>query len=144
MSFDRGELIRKFVLCSMVAGFAVVSFACLPTEDDDMIDACTEAGCMDSLKINFVDDEGEPFGGFEGTVTYDDEEIEFFCGGDDICTASGIELTDAPSQLEVSVTAGEEQLSRTTTIEPDYEEFYPNGPDCPPTCYDADETVEVQ
>lgn len=114
-----------------------------PDEPGD--DACTEAGCMDDLTIWFVDGDGEDLPGFSGELVFDDREISFQCPGDGNdyeCVGSGIQLIEAPDEIEVTVTS--EDFETTTTVTPDYEEFHPNGPDCPPTCHIGEETVTVE
>ena len=125
---------------------ALVACAAVLTACSDVGTVCTEIGCSDQIELHFVDEEGDPVDTFEGEAVFDDETIEFDCdqngSGDGFwCTDDSVVLHHSPDEIEVTATSG--TLSTLKTLEPEYEEVQPNGPDCPPTCHQTTETVTL-
>ena len=115
-----------------------------------LLQECTEAGCDDELRISIKDADDNPVNTFEGEVKFDGESVEFLCDPDEgsvtgegyHCNNDVLVLMEHPEQLELTISSGE--LSAETTLTPEYEEYHPNGPGCPPTCHQAEEAVVLQ
>ena len=133
-------------LTTLAIAIAAILVAC---GDFGPVTSCTEIGCDHQLTINFVDEDGAPLDEFSGEMTYDGEAIEFECEpGDDAygteyhCRQGALIVSASPEEVVIDVSSGD--LSASTTLTPEYDEVQPNGPDCPPTCEQGEETVALQ
>ena len=63
------------------------------------------------------------------------------CGVDVDCS-SGVFFSDLRVDA-VEIRVENERGVTFTEVQPTYEETEPNGPDCPPTCYRAEVTVDT-
>ena len=118
---------------------------------------CTEIGCAGGLSVMLLSEEPLADGAWEVAVTQQDgtsASCAFTVQGGAItasqdCAAlevleedEGVRLQFLEVDGDVNVTVtqdGAEQASED--FAPEYEEFRPNGPDCPPVCRSA--SVEV-
>ena len=106
--------------------------------------ACTEMGCMSGLTVSFLGPDSEPVNNVQGTITIGGSSISFNC------TEEGEEYTCQDNEVFFFVEEGD-SLSYNVSMEGPYmgqgdvsvswEEYTPNGEECPPVCYDA--SVEV-
>ena len=124
-------------------------FALTACSEEPMGQACTEAGCSDVITLDIVDEQGEPIGGFSGTVTINDEEIvidcddprpaSYYCEG-----GSVLVLYAAAESITVNlVSTANPDVFYQGTLDLEPEEFYPNGEDCPPVCLQSTTTVTL-
>jgi hypothetical protein len=135
--------------------------------DEDDGRACTTAGCGPSTEVRLTPESGALADGmYLITVELDGDEIACsFSLPDDLpesgeagyaeCASDGdmllvlqpnagannvvveMYLGAAPQQIEISVTRDNRSLL-SRQIEPSYTQFYPNGPDCAPSCPHTD------
>jgi len=138
-------------------------------EDDDMGMGdgdglgCTEIGCEDMLTVRIERSDGLPFPGgvYVFTFTFEDSPTartecvldgsDLDCGGD--LADLMVEIDDsskrftamyfgAPGHATVRLTRGDEVLGERT-YHPSYDFVSPNGPECPPTCSQATQDMDV-
>ncbi len=135
---------KWFGYCGVIAaGLLLTSaFGCGSEEE------CTEMGCDDELRIQFVDEFSDPLHEFHGELSFDGEVLEFDCSTGEAagegyrCDESVLIVEAAPTQAELMAASG--LLGASTTVEPQYDELQPNGPECGPTCYQGEVEVMVE
>jgi hypothetical protein len=108
------------------------------------IDGCTELECSDVLRFELT--ELSISGDYTlKVIAQDTRTLEVYCVGhfsrsegetghaEPVCSSSGVTLIDfVPKKGTVTITWSDGEISQA--IEPEYELYYPNGPDCPPEC----------
>ncbi len=165
---------HRMQIVIVVAFFTLGSGPCDmfdPPEDPDLdADAsanCTEIGCTDSLVIQVIRADNMAFlsGSYKFKVLlpdYSEYWIECYlayteaglsCSTGDtsfIYAELGIggqtiwiQVLYAPESLMLTIESNGYKIGERT-IWPAYEELFPNGDDCPPTCWEAEETMAVQ
>lgn len=106
--------------------------------------ACTEIGCSNQVAIQLATPMSLPYDieveangvTWTGTCTATGIETDEEKGDTVLyCTADDLTLSITPEELRVSVTSGEE--TRELTATPEYVTTQPNGPQCEPTCRQA-------
>ena len=115
--------------------------------------ACTEIGCQDLLTLTLVGPDGQAISAFQGQVTSGQQVIDVTCAAG----SSGGERFECDSnKLSVRVTPGAEVALNLRDQAPGSTLAYigavalspkttqPNGPDCPPTCTQANATVRME
>ena len=112
--------------------------------------ACTLMGCLSTLDVNMY---GLPADAFTFHITLPDEteftqecangEPSEFAGSGEIrCRTGGVTVVGI-SPDEAIVTISWEGGVMESEIFPVYEQFQPNGPDCPPICLTGSAAVTV-
>lgn len=110
------------------------------------VDVCHLIGCADQLTINLVGNVPEDFiieataVGFEpqtahchqgDTITPDGSKAHIY---DPICEKNSVAFFRfAPDETQITLRWGLD-FTKTKTIQPQYDLFRPNGPDCEPEC----------
>ena len=129
---------------------------------------CTEMGCVDGLQINF-DPEITTHGNYVFSVTMDgvtevceyslpfvEENGEYgTCDGENLwLTISGTALDasqhsipdmyipSSPTDVSIEITR-DDVLIVSSSFQPEYEEFAPNGKECGPICYNAGHAIDL-
>jgi hypothetical protein len=108
--------------------------------------ACTQIGCDDQLTLTFVNENGDPITDLAGELEFDGQTLAFDCGDPDgsstvHCDGNQLTVYAAPSQITIAATGATHEAYKTVSAT--YETVQPNGPDCPPTCKQATETVST-
>lgn len=118
--------------------------------------ACTEIGCAGSLVLQVAGVEGTT--GLAGMVTVAGRDFIVDCGGTSdpevSCEANAISILlpeVGGGEVVWSLAAsgpdtgqGGGGYAGNGTFTPDWSESQPNGPDCPPTCWVGEGTVELR
>lgn len=110
---------------------------------------CTEVGCNGVLTITVVDASDAPVAGLAGTIAVGGQTFAVDCAGtsDEAVTCSGgtitVMLGDDVGDTEVVLDLAAGGVTATSTLDPEWTSSQPNGPDCPPTCWDAEGTVAI-
>lgn len=134
---ERTDMIARtsgFGLALAVAT-AAIFIACDGTSDT----ACTEIGCGDGLYVVVQATPGAELE-IEAAETGGETRTESCVAGlDGSCEVGFHGFT--PEEVTLTVTGAEQALS--VTLEPTYEDFQPNGPDCPPVCRQARAEVDL-
>jgi hypothetical protein len=109
------------------------------TNGDPTLIACTEIGCDSGIRVRF-DQAPPPETIVTMTVTGSAPRV-VRCGIDAPCD-DGVWFSGlTPDRVVVTVSTPEGEWEQE--MRPDYEEFQPNGPDCPPTCIVAELMAEL-
>jgi hypothetical protein len=132
-------LVAAATLCTLPA-------ACLAQSE-----ACTEIGCEDRIVLTFAQSPGDAYwfevdaDGVLLPCNLPEAEIPSDAAFSYECGSNGVILS-APSQPRYSVTLSiydaeslapvVESQSISLSVEPDAEPIAPNGPSCPPVCYE--------
>lgn len=113
-------------------------------------DACTEMGCEDGYTIEVVGPGGSEVGDLWVAVTLGGVTVEADCAAGAMAAFDGfscglgmIQLHYVEETVDLVVEATDGELGWGGTIEPEYAEVYPNGPDCPPVCLQGSEILEL-
>jgi hypothetical protein len=120
---------------ALAVATAAIFTACDGTSDT----ACTEIGCGDGLYVVVQATPGAELE-IEAVETGGETRTESCVVGlDGSCEVGFNGFT--PEEVTLTVTGGEQALS--VTLQPTYEDFQPNGPDCPPVCRQARAEVDL-
>ena len=133
------------------AVFVLVLFAGCPEDGPNGNGVvCTEIGCEDGFTIDVVGPGGSEVGEFLAQVTIGGSTVEADCAAETLSSFDGfrcglgmILLDYTEEQVGLVVETADGELGWEGTIEPGYQEVYPNGPDCPPVCLQGGQTVEL-
>ncbi len=120
--------------------FAASVALLLPGCDGATGQVCTEIGCSDGL---FVTLRAAPGGEYTLTATAATGEDR---NGRCVITSDGSCLVGFPGFLpdEVTLAVSGDGQQASVTLEPDYEQFQPNGPGCPPVCRQASVEIDLE
>jgi hypothetical protein len=159
----------RFAIALFTLAAASLAASCWVEDDDTGFGnggmGCTEIGCEDMLTVQIERSDGEAFpdGLYLFTFTFEDnptaesecvlggEGSELDCGGDlaDLMIEVNPSATrftamyfGAPGHADVRVEY-EAQVLGERTYHPSYDFVSPNGPDCPPTCSQATQDMDV-
>lgn len=154
------ETDRSFTQAVLVVAVSLGLFGC---------DTCTLVDCDDRLRITIVQHELEPtaLGDYDVLVHFQGgESVNLVCevtaeggechvpgevdggaptGPSGGCAANGqlfVTIRDSSERVTVEVWSGDDLLGEEL-LEPEYDKNQPNGPDCPPTCYDGEALMLV-
>ena len=128
-----GNLFKGLLGASVLA---LASSACLDSEPLHVL--CDDSGCSSGLRLTF--DRPPEVGTIIQVEVPGGTPWRVECGVDGGCD-NGVFFPDfTPDYLLVRISSPSGEVVHT--VLPEYEEFRPNGPDCPPTCLIA--TVELQ
>jgi len=132
-----------------LVGTIVILLVVVPTSPLSPLHMCTLIGCQDALELTFS---REPPGQYSVQLTTSTGETRSvsctngeFSSADDtsyICKTGIISIynfTPASVTVEIRWQGG----SYTTSGQPTYTSFQPNGPSCPPTCRVGKMLVEL-
>jgi len=136
------------------------------TDADASVD-CTEMACNNMLTVEVIRPDSQTFlaGAYRFEMQLPDEtelmlechlaspQEGFICAMGDL-TLIGVQIDATGTAIHVTLLGAPETVTVTVeysgaiigerTMTPVYEELYPNGPECPPTCYQAEEAMAVQ
>lgn len=141
--------ITGFLIASMTACLLIGAAGCgIGTGN------CDEAGCQDGLTLNFEDGDGNRIEAIGGDITADGEVIAMECsdasrGSEDgyWCGPTGsvfVEVSDVSEiSLNVRDTDPSSSLAYIGGLDVSYQTYHPNGPDCSPSCEQAERTVTM-
>ena len=124
----RSLRITKFLWPGVLLGGAGVLLCSCSDATDPII--CTQIGCYSGLEVELL-----------GTLPVEyrlelkvpgSKEFYFDCTADSPCWPPIFIQDFFPETVRVTVSSGDQ--SWTTVANPEYEEYQPNGPQCPPTC----------
>ena len=109
---------------------------------------CTEIGCSSGLTLNITDSYGFPAGDTYGTITIDGEQIEYDCRDENesavFCGEGLIRIQiEGGELLSYSINIDDAEGAQVSEVALSFEEYQPNGEDCPPVCYTAEVEVEL-
>jgi hypothetical protein len=137
------------ILGGLVAAVALSASGC--TEE------CTAVGCTDSITVSFstavprdykvdIELDGKPGSADCSEATHPgggDVEVEVTGLGRTIrCTQTGALLQGAPENVRLVFTFPDAKVA-DVTLKPKYQTVEPNGPECEPTCDQAEVTVDL-
>ena len=139
----------------------------VPNMEGDASTDCTEMGCTDSLIVQIIRSDNMAFlpgsyafrvrlpdaseYGIECYLAYTEAGLNCTMGDTNFIYAElgaagqtiWIQVLYAPESLVLTIESNSFQIGQRT-IWPVYEETFPNGDDCPPGCWEAEETMAVQ
>ena len=131
------ENLKQFLFIVLLLGLFTSGCDELPFIGDRI---CTAAGCSDGVSVRvsdqrpdsisislFINEDAEPFASRHCTMP--DQTCALF--------AEGV----TPERVTVQIDWEGGAFRETFTLQ--YEEFKPNGPDCPPTCRNAATEIEL-
>ena len=113
-------------------------------------DLCTEIGCYDFYEITVVDQDGSAPGDLVVSAVVDGQTLDADCPadtspthGDFDCGGGVIVLPHTDSSIELSVETIDGTLTFSGTLDPVYDEVFPNGEDCEPVCQQGRTTITL-
>jgi len=124
-------------MAGKIAGFlGLVALPLLSACDPITGQVCTLVGCDDQLVVNVE-------GAFDSSFTVrmsfpGSAPVEAACSEGSCMVVSG---GAAPSEVTIEVLDDSGAVVYTATASPEYQVFEPNGPDCPPSCLQAELTL---
>ncbi len=135
----------------VIALLTALPFLAILAGCSEPITACTQVGCEDGLYITVEHLDGSPLDTFSGEATLDGESFDVSCddgtgqGDNYLCLGNTLEIQDATDATEIhlDLVADDDTLRYQGTLTLDFAEVQPNGPDCPPTCLQASETIAL-
>ena len=117
--------VRRFGF--LVLGASLFPWSCSDTTDPII---CTDMGCSSGLEVELLGTLPAEYRLTFGVPGSQDLYVD--CTQDSPCWPPIFIEDFFPETVRVTVSSGEQ--SWTTLATPEYEEFQPNGPQCPPTC----------
>ena len=123
-----------------IIAFAASVALLLSSCDGATDQACTEIGCSDGLFVTLL---AAPGGEYTVTATAGTGEVR---NGRCVVSQDGSCLVGLPGFVpaEVTLVVSGEGRQVSVTVEPNYEDFQPNGPGCPPVCRQASVEIDLE
>lgn len=144
---------RFLILASALIALPAVAASC-----DGLGTACTEIGCDDGITLTVTSASGLTAGVYSISIAISGQGESASCTvtvnsaaqvTDTTCdlvdnTASSftVVLHTAPETLTLTLDRDGTELGKQDFM-PAYKAFQPNGPDCEPTCFQADASMQI-
>lgn len=128
----------------ILSGVAMLLFllACDPPT------ACTQIGCDNTLAIRVVTEDEQMVVGLVGTITIGETTYDVDCTGTSSpevrCDDDAIRVTVTEDQVDLEVGIDlfrDDGYGAATSFTPTWTSSQPNGPDCPPVCWQGEAGV---
>lgn len=112
---------------------------------------CTKIGCESTLAIRVVTEDEQMVAGLVGTITVGDTTYDVDCTGtsspevrcDDDAIRVSVTEGDVDSEVSISLFR-DDGYGAETSFSPAWTSSQPNGPDCPPVCWDGEAAVAAE